>query len=588
MTVISVLEMADGEEVPGDLDDGAEAHNVDSHTSVSDSGGRPEDTGAPDGMIGLLKWQSLLLQFVHPQVRNDFLSGFFDIEASESMLSDLDLIRTVLIPPWRGSSITTLKSQLEMSRNLAMSLLVESTDIFDVGDRLWSFNEWSKYLTKLSNATYWKFKPPSSIAIRYLSVKTRVSESPAIGSVNVKPEGEHSIEAASVRPENGMRTSSPNVLQSVRPKIKITPTDISLSTKIVKKAPFEEIKLSSSSSESTESNTDESSEHVTVHHQARRRRKEPVKPLIFNSETGRSIRSFLNSFEKYFYLKFEGNARDCSQELGNFLTGEILHYYDALGGRKLRFPDMKNKLLVWSKSRHIGGTSRWREKLSDATMEVGESLRLYGTRIQELGQRAYPHEERIRLKEMRRHFLKTVPADFSRRVFEAENILMLMDNGRKMTWTEMLNMADRQLPAVKVECDESESPHVWFSRDETKSSTREYQKSLSPPPPSRNQRVFRSNEKPWLTKRNTRDVKKTSSPPASYRNARASLLCDWCGRRRHSTEDCWERQGVCVVCGDSDHQRADCPKFRLHQLQLVCPKCSGSHAGKNCDVASNC
>jgi len=135
---------------------------------VHSAGGamKPSNDQISDQLMKMFKWQSLLLQFLHPQVRNDFLNGLLDVEASESLLSDIDVVRAILIPPWRGSSSTAMQSQVETSYNHAHFRLNESSDVFDVGDRLWTYQAWSKYLAQLARANYWKFTPPSLISIK--------------------------------------------------------------------------------------------------------------------------------------------------------------------------------------------------------------------------------------------------------------------------------------------------------------------------------------------------------------------------------------------------------------------------------------
>ena len=52
----------------------------------------------------VLKLQSLLMQFIHPQVRYDFLAGNFECDSSEGLLHDLDCIKSLIIPPCDGDA----------------------------------------------------------------------------------------------------------------------------------------------------------------------------------------------------------------------------------------------------------------------------------------------------------------------------------------------------------------------------------------------------------------------------------------------------------------------------------------------------
>lgn len=563
----------------------------------------------PDLGICVLKWQSLLMQFVHPQVRRDFLSGMLDVESNSSLLIDLDQIRAIIIPPWRGSSETSLSSQLAIANHHVTSLAKRTTEVFDVGDRLWTYAAWSRYLNKITKATYWKFTPPSSICIERLSVNIDVPLSPANRDMVKREDG-----SAHERPNERPRQER-DVLPSAPDASSRTHSEPPLRSGAVKKKKrIEEIQLSDTSeSESTETTTDNSSSQPTRRRRSRRQKKEPVKPLIFDADSGSSLRAFLSAFERYFYRKYEGNSKDCSQELSNFLTGEIRQYYEALGGRKLRFPDMKNKLLSWYKARHMGGTQHWRDKLHDTRIEAGESLRLYGTRLQEIGERAYPHSERDRLREIKRHFLKTVPQEFTRRIQEGESVMRLIDANRRMTWAEILNIADREFPLSRTGRSEQKSSQVWYSRGETKTSVEkseqvatrkphspqnknnEFQRnapSRKPHSPQNKNHEFRRNapsrsprnrrQQGWSSGKNNLPIDGIPVPDEQHQISRPQALCNWCGRPGHFIENCWSRLGSCPICGDPEHRRDECQRYRLRLLQLICPNCSGSHAGKDC------
>ena len=58
-----------------------------------------------------------------------------------------------------------------------------------------------------------------------------------------------------------------------------------------------------------------------------------------------SMSTFLDHFERYFMLKFEGNGLDQCTELGRFLDGEAKRAYDAVGGRHIKYKYMKDGLL---------------------------------------------------------------------------------------------------------------------------------------------------------------------------------------------------------------------------------------------------
>jgi hypothetical protein len=541
----------------------------------------------------VLKLQSLLMQFIHPQVRSDFLCGLLNVQASKSLLSDLDRIRAVIIPPWRGSSTVTLRAQLDLSREHLMSLVRGTTDIFDLqtSSTMWTYGAWAKYLDQISSADYWKHTPAATFCIERLAVDTRNVNSAGVPQrdvdVELKPSRDLVRELSPVRPNEDLRprSSSPR-FQPARER------------RMPKKKCIEGIQLTDSSQRT--SSADDSESSTDAHHRRRggrrassRVQREPVKPLPFQPDKGLSLRSFLTGFEKYFYAKYEGNSRDCTQELSAFLTGDLKEFYEALGGRRLKFPEMKEKLLSWYKTRRVGGSKYWRDQLQAARMKPGENVRLYGARLQELGQKAFPHSERDCLREMRHHFLQTIPSEISRRIRDGESVLRLVDGRAKMTWSELIDVADRTAQENRefvVPTQEVMRPsQVWFSREDTnrvweqsqRDDARRGEASVSLKPGLQRD--------PQESSAGGRDSPVTSRQRgrASSANAprRRSPLCHWCGRKGHEIGKCWEKLGACLICGNLKHAMDDCPRYRVRQTLLKCPRCSGTHAGNKCTAA---
>ena len=54
-------------------------------------------------------------------------------------------------------------------------------------------------------------------------------------------------------------------------------------------------------------------------------------------------------FEQYFYKKYNGNEYDQTQLLSGFLKDDLFKVYEARGGRKVKYPKMKEQLLKYFK-----------------------------------------------------------------------------------------------------------------------------------------------------------------------------------------------------------------------------------------------
>ena len=66
---------------------------------------------------------------------------------------------------------------------------------------------------------------------------------------------------------------------------------------------------------------------------------------------------------------------------------------------------------------------------------------------------------------------------------------------------------------------------------------------------------------------------------SSPKSKKAPVRCSWCGGRGHAVDDCWLRAGKCHGCGDTGHDRSQCPK---DEYKPTCPECGGDHLGRYC------
>ncbi|XP_071932106.1 uncharacterized protein [Coffea arabica] len=63
------------------------------------------------------------------------------------------------------------------------------------------------------------------------------------------------------------------------------------------------------------------------------------------------------------------------------------------------------------------------------------------------------------------------------------------------------------------------------------------------------------------------------SPERPLRGGSASAArgpCGYCGKLNHSEDNCWRKEGKCLLCGSAEHQIANCPA-RLRERQGTLP-----------------
>ena len=145
-------------------------------------------------------------------------------------------------------------------------------------------------------------------------------------------------------------------------------------------------------------------------------------------------------------------------------------FHDVLGGPRLKYRAMKNELLIWYKSQERHGSRYWKTQLMEATMKSEEPLKVYALRLQELARKAYPHSEMERVRELRHHFLETVPADFARQVQITQDAAKATGKSRKLNWTCILRLSekeDERKKKLRRQPEPSQQNRVWFSRPET-------------------------------------------------------------------------------------------------------------------------
>ena len=114
------------------------------------------------------------------------------------------------------------------------------------------------------------------------------------------------------------------------------------------------------------------------------------RPEPFDDTSGQSFSEFLKVFEDYCTYNFRGSPTLWAGELGRFLTGEMHKAFTFLKIPGDSYDIVKQKLLQWrSDSREVYHATR-HSKFNQATLETGESVRLFATRLEKAFRIAYP------------------------------------------------------------------------------------------------------------------------------------------------------------------------------------------------------
>ena len=229
----------------------------------------------------------------------------------------------------------------------------------------------------------------------------------------------------------------------------------------------------------------------------------------------------------------------------------------------------------------------------------------------------FPLYEKQRIKELRHHFIKTIPEKFKMKIQTEERIRKRLGQPKRMPWEEIMEFAEEedrenlrnkkhirasyQIPVENVP--EITEPS-WLSSsgydvnydqyDNVETNFNTNTRRGNPKQHGSNQNRMRQNQgKPLPNdKQSSPRVPDNRSNGTRDFNGNAntrpikdnSQFCHWCGRTGHIYEACWRKNGCCLLCGSSEHKLQSCHLFKPNTPQLRCPMCSGPHLGKDCTV----
>lgn len=438
--------------------------------------------------------QSLLFQFAHPEVRSAFTGNKFGWRVNTSLLPKIDRLRCTLFPRWEKNCLSTVTGRQIHAIGHMKLLYTKSEQPFQVSaqdeDELLTYSEWYEVIDLIGRDDFWQKYSESSCS-HFINASTSVKDE-TTGAI---------------------------------PKLK---KDRIISTS----------SASSGSVDSDDETDSDTSSIDTKSSHANRKRREVVTPPKFEMNGKVSLKEYFQVYESYFIGKFNGTEFDQTQELANFIDGKLLEVYNIMGGRRLGYKKMKDELLKWYSKQRIGGKTYWREQFLRAVPEPEESLDLYGMRLIEIFQLAYPKADTQNSKELRARFLTTVSSAISSRITDAERVMKAASGGgkRRMEFSALVEMAhELQLEQPKVV--------NWVRQME---------------PAERSVSYYRDDQPSKQQTRNSYTRTRTVSNERSN-EANQKIKCSFCGRLYHTVDNCWRALKLCLICGGK-HEMKECPK----------------------------
>ena len=339
--------------------------------------------------------------------------------------------------------------------------------------------------------------------------------------------------------------------------------------------------------------------------------REVIPPSPFDVEDSITMTKFLKSYDRYFESRFIGTDKEKSAYLSKFLKGTAKNVYLSINGASMRFSRLQTTLEKWYEGQKSDSFDELQRRFSHCQMQEGDTVTIYCLRLESLAQRAFRESSRECERQLIRRFELTAPEKLVRQINDARGLLSVIGQD-KLTWDKIKAFAeefDRRRHSIteKVQFKpRTEDISLFTTQVDTKNTLPERYKERDYSSYKRggfsNQRfaVNRSNNGRGFHHQ-PQEQRGYSHPrgrhPAGSRGIRRPAgnamrrpqtgrpHCSWSGRTGHEIDQCWERQGACMACGDRSHSASDCDQARGGQQKtdLTCPMCSGNHLGKYCD-----
>lgn len=182
---------------------------------------------------------------------------------------------------------------------------------------------------------------------------------------------------------------------------------------------------------------------------------------------------------------------------------------------------MKEELLTYYKLQKIGGKSYWRNQLEEATPADNVGLDIYGVKLLELAELAYPDNKKESASQVRKHFLKTIPSDIATKIIETELVMKVTGSQAKhMSFAKIVEYAQGLYKTS------NKSKRLMFANTPVKQ-TRTFASASNDPPTgvgnNRNYEIVRRQEHPSSWNNYNGDRRQESISQNNYNGSRRQI-----------------------------------------------------------------
>lgn len=523
----------------------------------------------------ILTYQGMLNQFSLPKVRKKFLAGkYVQSHFSPDVLEAIDCFQRILLPdPADGEMGGDHRVQF-----LGKLFSRDNSEPQDEGGAWFPyrrrFSWWRDFFEVLMHSANWKESGEPAV-----KPKVRLVSTPKEFILNEDSSTASSESfAASDNPSAVKSEGFGSMIGGFGKKTKVK--KLKIKREKVKKERVSEREYHSSSSESSGGQTPKSKaldgSGMSVEAMLLRAleslggKKEVIAPQSFNPSDGKSLKSFLASYERYFAAKFEGTDKEKGGHLAKFLKGSALSAYNAIGGADMRYSKLKPRLMKWYGSQLTDLSDTIKENFLSAVRHSGETCAIYCLRLETLATAAFTESPRELERQLKRKLKETVPHALRKQIENAESIFSVTEE-RSLSWKKVKKLTEQYDKKAGAEerdrrsaVEENLSVFLSDSSDRRMQSHRHGDNGS----PQRRQRQkkhrTRDSRVSWVNSNATNpargdDVPLPQRPNNRYRSNSGPPVCNHCKRTGHTEPNCWILHKRCFGCGSPSHLRAQCP-----------------------------
>ena len=402
-------------------------------------------------MERILTLNALLSEFSIIENRNAFLiSGITNDQSEDKVLQGLDAISKVLFPAW-SPIMSNTRRDFEIAVLHLQFLFSASSLCFDIDPQntnipRYSYATWLGIICKIDREKL--FHRGDSETQEVNGRKCSFEADRKTEASSPKLESKHAVKRRSKKLHGSKKLSNKprRCLSLDSGSCSSDGDEVEVSKKIstkCKKTNLQLIESSESSSAISEDSSSDSCENLISDSSSSnsycRKQKDFVLPVKFGDDDSYSLRRYLRVFERYFYARYNGTQKECSQELGEFLIGDTKEAYYALGGGQIKYRELKPKLLEWYQAQRCSKVHRL--KFEGMEIKPNESLNLFCIRLENGVIKAYPKDPKRQSRALKEKIWKNAPPSFVNLLEKKKELKQLMNLGKSVSWSDIVELA---------------------------------------------------------------------------------------------------------------------------------------------------